>query len=79
MISVNEAKRLIKSETVCRRDKMFFISFALHMNADDIHKFLTDVALFSQVQYLQSNKQFIGHFYHETIPEIFKHFAYKVN
>ena len=42
-------------------------------------KFLADVALFSQVQYLQSNKQFIGRFYHETIPEIFKHFAYKIN
>ena len=56
-----EAKRLIKSETVCRRDKMFFISFALHMNADDVHKFLTDV-LAEQTYNMRVPTEIIAHF-----------------
>lgn len=39
----NEAKRLLQASSPCRRDKMFFISFALHMNSDETKKFLNDV------------------------------------
>lgn len=38
-----EAKRMLKITASCTRNKMFLISFALHMNADEMHKFLTDV------------------------------------
>lgn len=38
-----EAKRMLKITASCTREKMFLISFALHMNADEMHKFLTDV------------------------------------
>lgn len=38
-----EARRMLKLDTSCTRDKMFLISFALHMNADEMHKFLTDI------------------------------------
>ncbi len=38
-----EAKRMFKTDSYCTRDKMFFISFALNMNADETHKFLTDI------------------------------------
>ena len=37
-----EARRLLKAESPCKRDKMFLISFALHMNAEETTKFLTD-------------------------------------
>lgn len=37
-----EARRMLKLDTSCTRDKMFLISFALHMNSKEMHKFLTD-------------------------------------
>ena len=37
-----EARRLLKAEAPCKRDKMFLISFALHMNSEQMTKFLTD-------------------------------------
>lgn len=41
--SKNEAKRMMKIDTFCTREKMILISFALHMDNEDMHKFLTDV------------------------------------
>lgn len=38
-----EIRRLFRSTTYCQRSKMFLLSFALHMNADETEKFLTDV------------------------------------
>lgn len=38
-----EAKRMLKITASCTREKMFLISFALHMNSVEMHKFLTDV------------------------------------
>ena len=38
-----EIRRLLRSTTYCVRSKMFLISFALHMNSDEMRKFLTDV------------------------------------
>ena len=38
-----EIRRLLRSTTYCVRSKMFLISFALHMNSDEMKKFLTDV------------------------------------
>jgi hypothetical protein len=38
-----EARRMLKVTTFCQRSKMFLISFALHMNAEEMHKFLTDI------------------------------------
>lgn len=56
-----EAKRLIKSVTVCRRDKLFLIGFALHMNAEDVHKLLTDV-LAEQTYNMRDPKEIIAYF-----------------
>lgn len=42
-ITKAEFRRLIRSTTVCLRSKMFLLSFALHMNAEEVTKFLTDV------------------------------------
>ncbi len=38
-----EAKRLLKVTTTCLRSKVFLLSFALHMNTEEVNKFLTDV------------------------------------
>lgn len=38
-----EIRRLFRSTTYCQRSKMFLLSFALHMNANETKKFLTDV------------------------------------
>lgn len=38
-----EIRRLLRSVTYCVRTKMFLISFALHMNSEEMKKFLTDV------------------------------------
>lgn len=38
-----EIRRLFRSTTYCQRSKMFLLSFALHMNANETEKFLTDV------------------------------------
>lgn len=38
-----EARRMLKMESVCSRDKLLYeVSFALHMDASDVHKFLVD-------------------------------------
>ncbi len=38
-----EIRRLLRSTTSCVRSKMFLLSFALHMKAKEMKKFLTDV------------------------------------
>ena len=38
-----EARRLLRLASACTRSKMFLIGFALHMDSDDMNKFLTDV------------------------------------
>lgn len=38
-----EIRRLLRSTTYCLRSKMFLLSFALHMNSEEMQKFLTDV------------------------------------
>ena len=38
-----EARRMLRVDTFCTREKMFLLSFALHMDNEDVHKFLTDV------------------------------------
>ena len=38
-----EIRRLLRSTTYCLRSKMFLLSFALHMNNNEMEKFLTDV------------------------------------
>ena len=38
-----EIRRLLRSTTYCLRSKMFLLSFALHMNSEEMKKFLTDV------------------------------------
>lgn len=42
-ISKPEIRRLLRSTTYCLRSKMFLLSFALHMNSEEMQKFLTDV------------------------------------
>lgn len=38
-----EIRRLLRSTSCCVRSKMFLLSFALHMNSEEMKKFLTDV------------------------------------
>ena len=42
-ITKAEARRMLRVDTSCTREKMFLLSFALRMDKDDVHKFLTDV------------------------------------
>ena len=43
VIDKPEIRRLLRSTTYCVRSKMFLLSFALHMDAEEMNKFLTDV------------------------------------
>lgn len=52
-ISKPEARRLLRVTTTCLRSKMFLISFALHMNSEDMNKFLTDVLAEQTYNYRQ--------------------------
>jgi len=38
-----EARRLLQADSPCRREKMFLVSFALHMDSNETNKFLNDV------------------------------------
>lgn len=42
-ITKAEARRMLRVDTTCTREKMILLSFALRMDKDDVHKFLTDV------------------------------------
>ena len=61
--TVAEARRLLRSESNCRRDKMFDISFALHVNPAEMNKFLTDV-LALQSYNMRNPKEIIAFFCH---------------
>lgn len=56
-----EARRLLRLDSVCQRSKMFLISFALHMDADEMYKFLTDV-LAEQTYNFRSPEEIIAYF-----------------
>ncbi len=48
-----EIRRLLRVKTSCIRSKMFLLSFALNMNSDEMHKFLTDVLAEQTYNYRQ--------------------------
>jgi len=52
-ITKAEARRLLRVTTTCLRSKMLLISFALHMNSEETHKFLTDVLAEQTYNYRQ--------------------------
>lgn len=56
-----EIRRLFRSTTYCQRSKMFLISFALHMNAFEMEKFLTDV-LAEQTYNYRDPEEIIAYF-----------------
>ena len=58
-----EFRRLLRSVTVCLRQKMFLLSFALHMNAEEMTKFLTDV-LAEQAYNYRNPDEIIAYFCH---------------
>lgn len=58
-----EFRRLIRSTTVCLRSKMFLLSFALHMNAEEMTKFLTDVLAEQSYNY-RAPDEIIAYFCH---------------
>ena len=62
-ITKAEFRRLIRSTTVCLRSKMFLLSFALHMNAEEVTKFLTDVLAEQSYNYRDPD-EIIAYFCH---------------
>ena len=62
-ITKAEFRRLIRSTTVCLRSKMFLLSFALHMNAEEMTKFLTDVLAEQSYNYRDPD-EIIAYFCH---------------
>lgn len=58
-----EAKRMLRMTTSCTRSKMFALSFALHMNEKEMHKFLTDVLAEQTYNYRQA-EEIIAYFCH---------------
>lgn len=62
-ITKAEFRRLIRSTTVCLRTKMFLLSFALHMNAEEMTKFLTDVLAEQSYNY-RDPEEIIAYFCH---------------
>ena len=58
-----EARRLLRMDTPCQRRKMFTISFALHVNTEDMDWFLMDV-LAEQSYNLRSPQEIIAYFCH---------------
>lgn len=69
-----EARRMFKTDTYCTRDKMFLISFALHMNADEMHKFLTDIL--SEQTYNFRNPNEVIAFFCQTHNEFNSFYSY---
>lgn len=62
-ITKAEFRRMLRSTTVCLRSKMFLLSFALHMNAEEMTKFLTDV-LAEQAYNYRDPDEIIAYFCH---------------
>jgi hypothetical protein len=58
-----EARRLLRLNSSCQRKKMFEISFALHVNPDEMNKFLTDV-LAEQTYNYRDPYEIIAYFCH---------------
>lgn len=58
-----EARRLLRMDTSCQRKKMFTISFALHVNTEEMDWFLMDV-LAEQSYNLRSPQEIIAYFCH---------------
>lgn len=58
-----EARRLLRVESSCQRKKMFEISFALHVDPEEMNKFLTDV-LAEQTYNYRDPKEIIAFFCH---------------
>lgn len=51
-----EIRRLLRATTYCLRTKMFLVSFALHMNSEEMRKFLTDVLAEQTYNYRDPNE-----------------------
>ena len=62
-ITKAEFRRLIRSTSFCLRSKMFLLSFALHMNAEEVTKFLTDVLAEQSYNYRDPD-EIIAYFCH---------------
>jgi len=62
-ITKAEFRRMLRSTTTCLRDKMFLLSFALHMDAEDMTKFLTDVLAEQSYNY-RNPDEVIAYFCH---------------
>jgi hypothetical protein len=62
-INEAEARRLLKVTTSFSRQKMFEISFALHMDSDDMFKFLTDYLAEPTYNY-RDPKEIIAYYCH---------------
>lgn len=60
-LNKQEVRRLLRVTADCTRDKMFTISFALHMNSEDMNKFLTDI-LAEQTYNYRSPEEIIAYF-----------------
>lgn len=58
-----EARRLLRMDSACQRKKMFEISFALHVTAKEMNKFLTDV-LAEQTYNYRDPGEIIAYFCH---------------
>lgn len=63
MFSKAEARRLLRMTGSCTRAKVFELSFALHMNAEDVHKLLTDV-IAEQTYNYRNPDEIIAYFCH---------------
>lgn len=62
-INKAEARRMLRVTTACLRNKMFSISFALHMDSVDMYKFLTDVLAEQSYNY-RSPDEVIAYYCH---------------
>ncbi len=62
-ITKAEFRRMIRSTTTCLRSKMFLLAFALHMDAEEVTKFLTDVLAEQSYNY-RNPDEIIAYFCH---------------
>ncbi len=62
-ITKAEFRRMLRSTTTCLRNKMFLLSFALHMDVEDMTKFLTDVLAEQSYNY-RNPDEIIAYFCH---------------
>lgn len=62
-ITKAEFRRMLRTTTTCLRTKMFLLAFALHMNAEEMTKFLTDVLAEQSYNY-RNPDEIISYFCH---------------